>query len=168
MLYSNYGNLRCFIYYNFAVKFYTLGWKKFEPVHEISVLITVEPSQISCLTRAFTAVLHKEGLKPKFRALTWFDSCACTVEEWIYICHKTTNLMNRLICVLFNSVNLYLADIFLLKMSFAFYFCCVIRLIMGANTMNLDQTASWEQSDLGPYCLQYRLPKKICRWESRW
>ena len=30
---------------------------------------------------------------------------------------------------------------------------------MEANTMNPDQTAPWEQSDLGPYCLQYRLPK---------
>ena len=26
--------------------------------------------------------------------------------------------------------------------------------------MNPDQTP-WEQSDLGPYCLQYRLPKNI-------
>ena len=27
--------------------------------------------------------------------------------------------------------------------------------------MNPDQTAPWEQSDLGPYCLHYRLPKNI-------
>ena len=26
--------------------------------------------------------------------------------------------------------------------------------------MNPDQTAPWEQSDLGPYCLQYRLQKR--------
>ena len=32
---------------------------------------------------------------------------------------------------------------------------------MEANTMN-----PWEQSDLGPYCLQYRVPKKINRQES--
>ena len=29
--------------------------------------------------------------------------------------------------------------------------------------MNPDQTAPKEQSDLGPYCLQYRLPKNISR-----
>ena len=29
--------------------------------------------------------------------------------------------------------------------------------------MNLDQTAPQEQSDLGPYCLQYRLPKNITK-----
>ena len=29
------------------------------------------------------------------------------------------------------------------------------------NNMNPDQTAPWEQSDLGPYCLQSRLPKDI-------
>ena len=32
-----------------------------------------------------------------------------------------------------------------------------------ANNMNPDQTAPLEQSDLGPYCLQYRLPKNIRR-----
>ena len=37
---------------------------------------------------------------------------------------------------------------------------------MEANTMNPDQTAPLE-SDLGPYCLQYRLPKNISRRESR-
>ena len=31
--------------------------------------------------------------------------------------------------------------------------------------MKPDQTAHNEQSDLGPYCLQYRLPKHISR---RW
>ena len=29
--------------------------------------------------------------------------------------------------------------------------------------MNTDQNAPMEQSDLGPYCLQYRLPKRISR-----
>ena len=31
--------------------------------------------------------------------------------------------------------------------------------------MNPDQTAPWELSDLGPYCLQYGLPKNISRRE---
>ena len=35
--------------------------------------------------------------------------------------------------------------------------------IMEAKNMNPDKTAPNEQSDLGPYCLQYRLPKKISR-----
>ena len=34
--------------------------------------------------------------------------------------------------------------------------------IIEANTMNPDQTA-WERSDLGPYDLQYRIPKNISR-----
>ena len=38
--------------------------------------------------------------------------------------------------------------------------------------MNLDQTAPREQSDLGPYCLQYMLPKNIadhksCNWREK-
>ena len=33
---------------------------------------------------------------------------------------------------------------------------CRLDFIMKANTMN-----PWEQSDLGPYCLQYRQHKKI-------
>ena len=46
----------------------------------------------------------------------------------------------------------------------AFYVCCLhlgtfrLDLIIEANTMNPDQTAPLEQSDLGPYYLQYRLP----------
>ena len=32
--------------------------------------------------------------------------------------------------------------------------------------MNPDQTAPWEQSDLGSYCLQYMLPKNISRREE--
>ena len=36
--------------------------------------------------------------------------------------------------------------------------------IMVANNMNLDQAAPIkEQSDLGPYCLLYRLPNFISR-----
>ena len=34
------------------------------------------------------------------------------------------------------------------------------------NNMNPDQT-SWDQSDLGPYCLQCRLPKNISRPEEQ-
>ena len=35
--------------------------------------------------------------------------------------------------------------------------------------MNPDQTApSWEQSDLGPYCLQYRLPKNVKPTRELW
>ena len=34
--------------------------------------------------------------------------------------------------------------------------------------MNPDQTApKWEQSDLVPYCLHYRLPKNISRREEQ-
>ena len=32
--------------------------------------------------------------------------------------------------------------------------------------MNPDQTAPWEQSDLGPYCLQYGLSKNISRRQN--
>ena len=40
--------------------------------------------------------------------------------------------------------------------------------IMEANNLNPDQTAPfWEQSDLGPYCLQYRLPKSTSRREEQ-
>ena len=38
--------------------------------------------------------------------------------------------------------------------------------VMEANTMNPDQAdrvLPWEQSNLGPYCLQYKLPKNISR-----
>ena len=38
---------------------------------------------------------------------------------------------------------------------------------MYANTMNPDQTAPTGQSDLGQYCLLYRLPKNISRRQSR-
>ena len=59
------------------------------------------------------------------------------------------------------------------KLSSAYYVCCIFwdalknTLTMGANTMNPDQTALMEQSDLGPYCLKYRLPKCVSRCESR-
>ena len=42
-----------------------------------------------------------------------------------------------------------------------------LNFVMEANTMNPDQTAPWEQSDLGPYCLQYRLPKNISRVDNK-
>ena len=32
--------------------------------------------------------------------------------------------------------------------------------------MNPDQTAPMEQSDLVPYCLQYRLPKQGYFWDG--
>ena len=44
---------------------------------------------------------------------------------------------------------------------------------MEANNICPNQTASksdlgpWEQSDLGPYCLQYRLQKMISRQEDQ-
>ena len=41
------------------------------------------------------------------------------------------------------------------------------RFFVDANNMNPDQTAPKEQSDLGPYCLQYRLPKNINRQEEQ-
>ena len=60
---------------------------------------------------------------------------------------------------------------FVMKMSSAFYLCCIsyiqvhfrLDFIMETNIMNPDQTAPMEQSDLSSYCLQYRLPKKISR-----
>ena len=33
--------------------------------------------------------------------------------------------------------------------------------------MNPDQTAPREQSDLDPYCLQYRLPKSISKQDEQ-
>ena len=54
-----------------------------------------------------------------------------------------------------------------LKMS-AFYVCCIFpsaldtKFYHEANTMNTEDT-----SDLGPYCLQYWLPKNLSRGESR-
>ena len=33
--------------------------------------------------------------------------------------------------------------------------------------MNTDQAAPLEQSDLCPYCLQYRLPKSMSRQEEQ-
>ena len=38
---------------------------------------------------------------------------------------------------------------------------------MEAINMNPDQTAPVVQSDLGPYCLQYRLPENIGRQEEQ-
>ena len=64
---------------------------------------------------------------------------------------------------------------FILKMLPAFYidllhmFQVQFRLvfIIEANTMNPDHTAPREQSELGPFCLKFRLSKNISRWESR-
>ena len=41
-----------------------------------------------------------------------------------------------------------------------------LDLSVGASTMNPDLTAPKEQSDLGPYCLQYWHPKCISRQEQ--
>ena len=38
---------------------------------------------------------------------------------------------------------------------------------MEANNINPDLTAPKEQSDLVPYCLQYRLPGNISRREEQ-
>ena len=44
----------------------------------------------------------------------------------------------------------------------------ILKWILSGNpAMNPDQTAPWEQSDLGPYCLQCRLPKNVNGQESR-
>ena len=60
--------------------------------------------------------------------------------------------------------------VFILKMLSVFFMCAAytqvhLRLdfLMQTNNMNPDQTALEEQSDLGPYCLKYRLPKSISR-----
>ena len=38
---------------------------------------------------------------------------------------------------------------------------------MEANTKNPDLTAPLKQSDLGPYCSQYKLPEYISRRDGR-
>ena len=47
--------------------------------------------------------------------------------------------------------------------------CVHIKLdfITEANHMKPGQTAPWEQSDQGPYCLQYRRPKNNKQTHSR-
>ena len=56
---------------------------------------------------------------------------------------------------------------FVQKISSAYYVCYIYSnvlqtsFIMKANSLIPDQTAPWEQSDLGPYCLQCRPPKYI-------
>ena len=66
--------------------------------------------------------------------------------------------------------NPYPANTLYPKMLSAFYNCYIyiyiqmsfrLLLIMEANTMNPDQTAPKEQSDLGSYCLPNRPPKNI-------
>ena len=74
----------------------------------------------------------------------------------------------------------YLISIAYWLFSFLSWKCCLLfrpaayiqvhfklDFIMEANTMDPDQTAPKEQSDLCTYCLQYRLPKNISRRESR-
>ena len=57
---------------------------------------------------------------------------------------------------------------FVLKMWFAFYVYCIYssalqtRFFQGSKPMNQN-----EQSDSGPYCLQYRLPKNISRQQKK-
>ena len=59
---------------------------------------------------------------------------------------------------------------FVLKMLSAFDVCCIYlsshqtSFCFESNNVNPDQTApKGEQSDLGPYCLKYRLPKNKSR-----
>ena len=63
---------------------------------------------------------------------------------------------------------MFVTFLVVMKILSAFYVCSIyiqvhfrLDFIIEANTMNPDQL--WEQSDLGPYCLQYRLPKNIHR-----
>ena len=62
--------------------------------------------------------------------------------------------------------------LFVLKLSSAVMSAAYIQVnfrldfYMEANNMNPDQTAIWKQSDLGPFCLQYRLPMREQRQKS--
>ena len=48
-------------------------------------------------------------------------------------------------------------------------FKCFQKLLLWKQTLwTLIGLLQREQSDLGPYCLQYRLSRYISRWESRW
>ena len=76
----------------------------------------------------------------------------------------------KLISLLCFNVNPDPASTFFVpKMLSAYYICCKVSnvfkttFIMKSITMNPDQTAPLEQSDLGSYCLQYRPPKFISR-----
>ena len=71
-----------------------------------------------------------------------------------FLYHKKLELHLTLIPSLFFLENV-VCFLHLLHIQVNFKF----RLFMEANNMN-----PWEQSDLGPYCLQYRLPKNISRW----
>ena len=54
----------------------------------------------------------------------------------------------------------------------AFYICCIhvyssalqTRFLMEVNNISPDQSLTWR---LGPYCLQYKLPKKVNRQEEQ-
>ena len=76
-------------------------------------------------------------------------------------------LYSTFLSALIQKIRPYPAAIFCSEMLSAFYICCIYLMLfrldffMEANNINLDQTALKE----GPYCLQYRLPKKT-RWET--
>ena len=48
------------------------------------------------------------------------------------------------------------------------YVCCIYSSALKASFYHGSKhNEQWEQSDLGPYCLQYRLPKNISRGEEQ-
>ena len=59
-------------------------------------------------------------------------------------------------------LNPYLSNIFCPENIVCFYTSAAFQTKQTV-AMNTYQTALRVQSDLGPYCLQYRLPKKINR-----
>ena len=73
------------------------------------------------------------------------------------ICYLLQNIGTR-------SVYPYSATIFfVLKMLSAFYVCCIYSSALQTTLCTLIRMFPWEQSDLGPYCLQYRLSKTMSR-----
>ena len=66
--------------------------------------------------------------------------------------------------ILVYRVNPYPANIFfVLKLLSAFYVCCIILQSSALHTRfyrGSKHYEPWEQSDPGPYCLQYRLPMR--------
>ena len=52
-----------------------------------------------------------------------------------------------------------------------FYVCCIYpsapQTIFFNESKQYESLSDWEQSDLGPYCLQYMLPKNISRPEEK-
>ena len=59
--------------------------------------------------------------------------------------------------------------LFVLKMLSAFYICCIYKCTLDKIFYGSKQYEPWprEQPDVGPYCLQYRLPKNINRQEEQ-